>query len=172
MKNALVVLGFLLAFVAGYFISQKYSFKIETNNPTQKIIIETPVPTDTMVGNDSDEHGCKGSAGYSWCEEKQKCLRVWEEPCEKDNGEEKIKQAILNKHGWNGDEVEITISKNDGTFARGGIKEKLAVSGGMFLAKKVNSQWEVVFEGNGAPDCSLLKNTYQFPAEFLTGVCD
>ncbi len=35
-----------------------------------------------IVGNDSDEHGCKASAGYSWCEAKGKCLRVWEEPCE------------------------------------------------------------------------------------------
>lgn len=35
-----------------------------------------------MVGNDRDEHGCIGSAGYSWCEEKQKCLRVFEESCE------------------------------------------------------------------------------------------
>lgn len=34
------------------------------------------------VGGDPDEHGCIGSAGYSWCEEKGKCLRVWEEPCE------------------------------------------------------------------------------------------
>lgn len=34
-----------------------------------------------VVGADSDEHGCKGSAGYSWCEEKQKCLRIWEESC-------------------------------------------------------------------------------------------
>ncbi|MFH1685066.1 MAG: hypothetical protein ABH983_02055 [Candidatus Micrarchaeota archaeon] len=34
-----------------------------------------------LVGGDSDEHGCIGSAGYSWCEEKQKCLRSWEEPC-------------------------------------------------------------------------------------------
>lgn len=33
------------------------------------------------VGNDSDSHGCKPSAGYSWCEVKQKCLRVWEENC-------------------------------------------------------------------------------------------
>jgi hypothetical protein len=36
----------------------------------------------TVVGADADEHGCIGSAGYSWCEGKQKCLRVWEEPCE------------------------------------------------------------------------------------------
>lgn len=34
-----------------------------------------------ITGNDSDEHGCKGSAGYSWCAEKNECLRVWEEPC-------------------------------------------------------------------------------------------
>jgi hypothetical protein len=34
-----------------------------------------------IVGNDSDSHGCKGSAGYSWCETKQKCLRIWEEGC-------------------------------------------------------------------------------------------
>ncbi len=39
-----------------------------------------------LVGNDRDEHGCIGSAGYSWCEEKQKCLRIWEENCsETDN---------------------------------------------------------------------------------------
>lgn len=34
-----------------------------------------------LVGGDQDEHGCIGSAGYSWCEAKQKCLRVWEEKC-------------------------------------------------------------------------------------------
>jgi len=39
-------------------------------------------PSDSaIVGNDSDEHGCKGSAGYSWCELKGKCVRNWEEPC-------------------------------------------------------------------------------------------
>ena len=34
-----------------------------------------------LVGNDRDVHGCIGSAGYSWCDAKQKCLRVWEENC-------------------------------------------------------------------------------------------
>jgi hypothetical protein len=34
-----------------------------------------------IVGNDRDEHGCIPSAGYSWCEEKQKCIRPWEEKC-------------------------------------------------------------------------------------------
>jgi hypothetical protein len=33
------------------------------------------------IGGDSDAHGCKASAGYSWCESKGKCLRLWEEDC-------------------------------------------------------------------------------------------
>lgn len=37
---------------------------------------ETP-----LLGSDRDAHGCIGSAGYSWCEAKQKCLRSWEETC-------------------------------------------------------------------------------------------
>ncbi len=41
-----------------------------------------PHPVGPIVGGDRDEHGCIGSAGYSWCELKQKCLRVWEEKCE------------------------------------------------------------------------------------------
>jgi len=38
-------------------------------------------PQGPMVGNDSDSHGCIGSAGYSWCESSQKCIRSWEENC-------------------------------------------------------------------------------------------
>lgn len=30
------------------------------------------------VGSDSDEYGCIGSAGYSWCERTQQCERPWE----------------------------------------------------------------------------------------------
>ena len=37
--------------------------------------------TEPIVGGDKDSHGCIGSAGYLWCEEKQKCLRPWEENC-------------------------------------------------------------------------------------------
>jgi hypothetical protein len=34
-----------------------------------------------LIGSDKDAHGCIGSAGYSWCDAKQKCIRVWEENC-------------------------------------------------------------------------------------------
>lgn len=35
----------------------------------------------TIVGGDRDEHGCIGSAGYSWCGNLNKCIRPWEETC-------------------------------------------------------------------------------------------
>jgi hypothetical protein len=38
---------------------------------------------ETLVWSDKDEHGCIGSAWYTWCEVKNKCLRTWEEKCEK-----------------------------------------------------------------------------------------
>lgn len=35
-----------------------------------------------IIGGDKDTYGCLIAAGYSWCDAKQKCLRLWEEPCD------------------------------------------------------------------------------------------
>jgi membrane-bound inhibitor of C-type lysozyme len=34
-----------------------------------------------LIGGEQDAHGCLGSAGYSWCEARQLCIRPWEEYC-------------------------------------------------------------------------------------------
>jgi len=34
-----------------------------------------------LIGGDRDAHGCIGSAGYSWCSEKNMCMRSWEQYC-------------------------------------------------------------------------------------------
>lgn len=68
----LVIAGILV--VAGaYLYTRKYNQ------------IQQPDENQTIVGGDKDIHGCIGSAGYSWCETKQKCLRIWEEKCESQN---------------------------------------------------------------------------------------
>jgi len=59
----------------------------DQNKNTDKIAVQNENPSDVkvdqpLVGNDKDLHGCIGSAGYSWCELKNKCLRPWEEKCE------------------------------------------------------------------------------------------
>jgi len=58
-----------------YYANYNKPFEVITPNPSSST-------TDNIVGNDRDEHGCIGSAGYSWCAVKNKCLREWEEKCE------------------------------------------------------------------------------------------
>lgn|GEM_PF-3752709 len=65
----------------GYWISVRNACTISAGAD------EPPLPPTELqpvqiVGNDRDEHGCIGSAGYSWCDAKQKCLRSWEEKCQ------------------------------------------------------------------------------------------
>lgn len=181
MKNLLIGALVIFAFVGGYFFSQKYNLKVETkNSPQITLTISPTVKLEPLVGNDSDEHGCKGSAGYSWCEIKQKCLRIWEESCDetsptiiKEKTEDLkviIKQLLINKYGQTSNGLVITVSKEMGEYARGGVTEQ--GGGGMWLAKKINGSWQLIFDGNGTPDCGQLKTTYLFPQEMLIGVCD
>lgn len=37
-----------------------------------------PAPQPPVTGADRDAQGCIGSAGYSWCEKEQACVRPWE----------------------------------------------------------------------------------------------
>ncbi len=46
---------------------------------TQQKQDSTQQVTDKMVGNDQDENGCKGSAGYQWSQLKNTCIRYFEE---------------------------------------------------------------------------------------------
>lgn len=59
---------------------------MKTSNPAENQIVTQNPKAANLVGNDKDEHGCIGSAGYTWCEDKQKCLRSWEEECVDANG--------------------------------------------------------------------------------------
>jgi hypothetical protein len=71
-KKMLLLLIAIIAIAVGvnYFLQQE-----SVDNP-----VDGPVPVgEMMVGNDRDEHGCIGSAGYVWCGSKAECLRPWEE---------------------------------------------------------------------------------------------
>ena len=60
----LIIAGVLVLAGGGYFAYQKF------------------MPQPKIIGGDKDAGGCLIGAGYSWCEVRQKCLRVWEEKCE------------------------------------------------------------------------------------------
>jgi len=67
----------------------------ETTPPAE----ETPEEPPVMVGNDTDEHGCIGSAGYVWCESLQECIRPWETECP---GTEPMVGNDSDEHGCKG----------------------------------------------------------------------
>ncbi|MFN8355993.1 MAG: hypothetical protein U0Y10_16175 [Spirosomataceae bacterium] len=46
----------------------------KSENKNTDSLTTTPI----IVGNDSDKHGCKASAGYTWSVLKKECIRVFE----------------------------------------------------------------------------------------------
>jgi hypothetical protein len=61
----------------------------QARNPLLSLIVaaflvvgceKTPAPAEAVkAGADVDAKGCKASAGYTWSEMKQQCIRIWEE---------------------------------------------------------------------------------------------
>ena len=45
---------------------------------SQTIEATKPMEKPQIVGGDSDAHGCKASAGYTWSKTRATCVRVWE----------------------------------------------------------------------------------------------
>jgi hypothetical protein len=127
-----------------------------------------------IIGGEKDEHGCLIAAGYSWCEPKNKCLRIWEEACYV-SVEQEIQYILAGKYSRLADEVEATVLKQDGNFASGSVLfgQGGPGEGGMFLAAKTGNIWQVVFDGNGSVDCEKMRQEYKFPEEILVpDFCD
>ncbi len=53
------------------------------NSDTVTAVIPGDEPFDPgpQTGGDTDEHGCKASAGYTWCETLKECIKSWETDC-------------------------------------------------------------------------------------------
>ena len=68
--------AFLAIMIAFAFLAQ--------NTMAEPLIVEEvhEAPAEELVGGDMDEHGCIATAGYIWSEEKQACVRPWEEDTE------------------------------------------------------------------------------------------
>jgi hypothetical protein len=82
--------------------------------------------TTPIVGGDRDAHGCIGSAGYSWCDAKQKCLRVWEEPCAASSTEASVPASTVECFVTGGRTV---VKKSDMSAMRDYVLVKPSVAG-------------------------------------------
>jgi len=134
--------------------------------PTQPV----SSPASQMVGGDKDPQGCIGSAGYSWCQSKSRCLRVWEEGCPAADDSPLIKAALFAKNNWSKSlDVTVKVNTNDGKYASGTVNSREG-GGGLFFATKVNGEWQIVADGNGVISCSSLAGYPDYP-KTLIPVC-
>lgn len=136
--------------------------------PQNQINQESKNSAENMVGSDQDEHGCIGSAGYSWCEQKQKCLRIWEEVCDEATTAA-IKQLFAEKYNKDLSDIQIVIAQQTENHLRGSVKFAMNGNfgeGGIVLAAKVDGKWQIVFDGNGGISCALVES-FNFPAEMI-----
>lgn len=79
-----------------------------------------------------------------------------------------IKKSLVDKHDWDADNILVTVGKNDGVFASGGVREKTSeVGGGMWFAAKVDSNWKIVYDGNGTILCENLEDYPDYPVALI-----
>ena len=88
-------------------------------------------PKPAMVGNDSDNHGCKGSAGQTWSILKNNCIQVFKDGTRLNPIKTKTDEAIISAFVlfnenqskaelFLGNQPNIILNKNsDGNFAAG-----------------------------------------------------
>ena len=83
---------------------------------------------------------------------------------------ESIKQLFISKYPKYAKTLTITISQEAADHVRGMVSFEPNAPGGIFLAVKQNSQWQIVFEGNGIIPCSLSQ--HNFPSAMLSDCAD
>ena len=121
---------FTLSVVALAFAACNNSTPQQTDKAAEEL---TTPQQEMMVGGDRDEHGCIGSAGYSWSALRGECIQVFEvgtrlNPVDVEQEEAVISAFIVSKEGDNS-QVELFITgedqnpilkkEADGTFKNG-----------------------------------------------------
>ncbi len=82
---------------------------------------------------------------------------------------EALKQLFADKYDKETSEITLSVSNEIATHVKGGVSMGEGPgSGGYFLATNINGAWELVFDGNGAYECSMLYE-YEFPATMTEG---
>jgi len=87
-------------------------------------------------------------------------------PKETKSALEQIKEAFAKKYSKPITEVNVTISKNTGTHASGGVKFAGEIGGAMWLGYNDKGKWIIVFDGQGTIPCSAIE-PYDFPTDMV-----
>jgi hypothetical protein len=127
-KQNLVILLFVAIFASCN------NSKTSSNINSDALVVNTD--TTLIVGNDSNEHGCKASAGYIWSVLKKTCVRIFESGS-------KFEAAGENKDSTMAAYIIINENKDSAEVFLPNSKPFIALSGdatnGILFESKSNS---------------------------------
>ncbi|MCD4762072.1 hypothetical protein K8R32_03890 [bacterium] len=83
-----------------------------------------------------------------------------------------IKKLFAKKYNIPVSEINLTFNQEVDRYARGLVQigEPGPGSSGLFLAAKIEGEWEIIFDGNGSFSCSNMRG-YGFP-EYMISDCE
>lgn len=76
-----------------------------------------------------------------------------------------IKAALIKKYGPNASDINVTVSKTEGEYAKGMATEQ--GGGGMWIAARLNGSWTLVWDGNGIIYCTDISPFPEFPKDMV-----
>lgn len=83
-----------------------------------------------------------------------------------------ITKAMAQKLGKSEQNLDVSVSKNTGQYAKGSVSESGSqTGGGYFLAAKTNGAWVIVYDGQANPTCAQLA-PYNFPTTMVPECLD
>lgn len=86
--------------------------------------------------------------------------------------QEQMIDALSQKNNWDASRVELNVQTVEGNYAKGDVKFKDEMGGGLWFAAKVNNTWKIVYDGNGIIMCDQLKDYPNFPKDMIPSCFD
>ena len=102
---------FLFSIIIGLSFScaKKVSEEKKPLQETTKAVKEETDSSVSVVGGDSDEHGCKASAGYTWSLLKKECIRIFENSTKLSHAEDGKTYTTVAYVIFDGDKAELFL---------------------------------------------------------------
>ena len=134
--------------------------------PTETVKTEK-LPEVPMVGGDSDAHGCKASAGYTWSVVKNECIRIFESGVRLDakakDLDKSLSAFIVFKSDEANDKAELYLPNEKASILL--VQDKKNGAGKWENAAYVLTQWKGMYSLEDKKKVLLYQGLANFPSK-------
>ena len=125
------------------------------------------LPEAPMVGGDSDAHGCKASAGYTWSVVKNECIRIFETGIRLDakakDLDKSLSAFIVFKSDEEDDKAELYLPNEKTSILLD--REKKDGAGKWENANYILTQWKGMYSLEDKKKVMLYQGSANFPSK-------